>query len=140
MCCVYGTLQYLGRRSVMLEGSTSFDVTSKDVPTVRDLLELQDPVAWIESALGADLGLLSDIEANSIENPDVSRPYLLSPCDLQPVKACGVTFVSSMLERVIEEQALGDADKALFIRARCQEILGNSLRGVKPGSEKAFAL
>lgn len=64
----------------------------------------------------------------------------MSPSDLQPTKACGVTFVSSLLERVIEEQASGDPSKAKMIRERRTAILGNGLRDVVPGSDKAMDL
>jgi fumarylacetoacetate (FAA) hydrolase family protein len=76
--------------------------------------------------------------ANSMEatrNP--ALPYFLAPCDLQPIKAAGVTFVASMLERVIEEQAHGDASKAQAVRASIAKIVGDNLRAVVPGSEKA---
>jgi len=107
---------------------------------MQALLEADDPAAVALAAQGTDIGALSDVAGNSTEAPDLSRPYFLSPSDLQPIKACGVTFASSMLERVIEEKAKGDPSKADAIRARCTEILGESLRNVVPGSEKAMAL
>lgn len=64
----------------------------------------------------------------------------MSPSDLQPTKACGVTFVSSLLERVIEEQASGDPSKTKMIRERRTAILGDGLRDVVPGSDKATDL
>ena len=62
---------------------------------------------------------------------------MLAPFDLQAVKACGVTFAQSIIERVIEEMAKGDASQADAIRARCIDILGSSLTSVKAGSEEA---
>src|SRR3569623_1923090 len=79
--------------------------------------------------------------ANSAEatrNP--ALPWLLAPCDLQAVKAAGVTFVASMLERVIEEQARGDPARAERVRAAVVAILGANLRSVKPGSPEAARL
>ena len=63
--------------------------------------------------------------------------YLLAPIDLQAVKAAGVTFADSMLERVIEEQAKGDAGRAQAIREKLAPVLGDSLRGLVAGSEQA---
>lgn len=123
-----------------LRGDTIFDVTCPDVPTVRDLLELDDPSTWLSNAEGVPVGSLAEIEANSTERPDPARPWFLAPSDLQAIKACGVTFAFSMLERVIEEQAQGDPAKAEVIRLRCKSIIGDSLRSVVPGSEKAAQL
>jgi len=62
---------------------------------------------------------------------------LLAPCDLQAVKAAGVTFAGSMVERVIEERAKGEPEKADAIRKELAPIVGESLRGIRPGSEQA---
>ena len=67
---------------------TFTDITSKTAPTVRDILEMDEPLGYVRKAQG------SDVQPNG----------LLAPCDLQAIKACGVTFVNSMLERVIEER------------------------------------
>ena len=71
---------------------------------------------------------------------DLSLPHLLAPCDLQAVKACGVTFAGSMVERVIEERANGDPARAEAIRARVGAAIGNSLREIRPGSPEAMAV
>jgi fumarylacetoacetate (FAA) hydrolase family protein len=65
---------------------------------------------------------------------------LLSPIDLQCIKAAGVTFAVSAIERVIEEQARGDPDSAGNVRARLETALGGSIRSVIPGSPQADAL
>jgi fumarylacetoacetate (FAA) hydrolase family protein len=65
------------------------------------------------------------------------KPWLLAPIDLQAVKAAGVTFVVSMLERVIEEQARGQPERAAEIRGEIQATVGDDLRALKPGSEQA---
>ncbi|OAN69178.1 fumarylacetoacetate hydrolase [Rhodobacteraceae bacterium EhC02] len=129
-----------GPAVVVRRGDRLIDITSLAFPTMQALLETADPAATAQEAQGEDVGALDDIAANSTEAPDLTRPYFLAPCDLQPVKACGVTFVSSMLERVIEEKAKGDPAKANSIRDRCTAILGDSLRAVVPGSKKAMEL
>ncbi len=64
--------------------------------------------------------------------------HLLAPCDLQAVKAAGVTFANSMLERVIEERAKGDPAAARAIREALEPIVGKSLKGLVPGSARAM--
>lgn len=108
------------------------DITSSHAPTMRDLLELHDPAAWLATQSGQPIGQLADLLDGRIEGIT-----LLAPCDLQAVKACGVTFARSMVERVIEERAAGDANAANAIRARISGLIGDSLRNVKAGSEDA---
>ncbi|MEE9455385.1 MAG: fumarylacetoacetate hydrolase family protein [Paracoccaceae bacterium] len=116
------------------------DITTPVALTMHDLLEHAKPVEYVTQTTGTPVAPLRDVLDNSCENPETDLPFLLAPCDLQAIKACGVTFVASMLERVIEETAKGDPQKANDIRARCTEILGDSLRAVVPGSDKATAL
>ncbi|QLF71850.1 fumarylacetoacetate hydrolase family protein (plasmid) [Peteryoungia desertarenae] len=125
---------------VRLDGADVIDITSRHLPTMQSLLEQPDVAQTAHRAQGSRLCRLEDLAANAVEEPRPGEPRLLAPCDLQAVKACGVTFVSSMLERVIEEKAKGDPRKAEGIRERCSSILGDSLRSVVPGSEKALAL
>ncbi|HET6827906.1 MAG TPA: fumarylacetoacetate hydrolase, partial [Ramlibacter sp.] len=90
---------------------------SDAAPTCAMLLELDDPAAAVRASKGARLGDTAAVLANSAwDKRDAALPWLLAPCDLQAIKAAGVTFVSSMLERVIEEQARGDAAKADEVR------------------------
>ena len=118
-----------------------FDITSAAAPTMRDLLEMDDPVGFIRANHGAKLGQLDEIANNSIAHRgDIGRMHLLAPFDLQAVKACGVTFAQSMVERVIEEKAKGDALQAEAIRQRCLDLIGASLADVKAGSEEAQAV
>src|SRR5438876_1147792 len=107
------------------------------VPTVSAWLERIDVASAVHSAQGTSIGKIEALLANSHPQPDPTRPWLLAPCDLQAIKAAGVTFVASMLERVIEEQARGDAHKAEAIRKRIQDILGDDLAAIRPGSEEA---
>ena len=99
------------------------DITSKAAPTTRDVLEMADPAAYVRTAQG----------------PAVTG-RLLAPCDLQSVKAAGVTFARSMIERVIEERAGGDPAKAEDIRARVKAPIGDNLADLVPGSDAAEAI
>jgi fumarylacetoacetate (FAA) hydrolase family protein len=117
------------------------DITSSAAPTVRDICEMEDPAAYVASAQGRDLGRLDAIAANSFPGGrDEDTPFLLSPVDLHAVKASGVTFVVSLLERVIEEQARGDATRAEAIRADIATHIGHDLSKLKPGSPEAMAI
>ncbi len=107
------------------------------LPTVSTWLEREELAAAIHGAKGRAIGSIDALLANSRPDGDRSQPHLLAPCDLQAIKAAGVTFVSSTLERVIEEQARGDARRAEGIRARLQNILGEDLAAVRPGSDEA---
>lgn len=107
-------------------------------PTVSHLLELEDPVGAARRAAGARIGDVAALLANtSVDRRDASRPFFLAPADLQAVKACGVTFVHSMLERVIESTAGGDPDAAAATRATIEAEVGQELAHVRPGSEEA---
>ncbi len=111
-------------------------------PTTSQLLELDDPVGLVRQALRDNdaprIAALDAALANSDEaRRDPELPWLLAPCDLQAVKASGVTFVASLLERVIEEQARGDASRAEAIRAALGGVLGDNLAGIVPGSPQA---
>ena len=109
--------------------------------TCSELLDRSDCATAVRAHQGARLGDVASVLANS--DPHHRRedqPWLLAPCDLQALKAAGVTFVASMLERVIEEQARGDASKAAAVRAAVVAIMGDNLSLVKPGSEQAAQL
>ena len=114
------------------------DITSMTAPTSRDVCEQADPATYVAKAEGKPVGTLADVAANSFAaKRDPKKPYLLSPVDLQAVKAAGVTFVVSLLERVIEEQARGSAEKAEAIRADIASLIGHDLSKLKPGSAEA---
>ena len=111
--------------------------------TACQLMELPDIAMRVRSAEPTlpVLAATADVLANSaLEGRDTRLPWLLAPCDLQAVKAAGVTFVSSMLERVIEEQARGDASKADAVRAAVVGVIGDNLSSVRPGSPEAAQL
>lgn len=96
----------VGPSVVTVRGDDVVDITSSRAPTVRDICELDDPASYVASADGEVLGTLNEIMAAAVG--DDAGTHLLAPCDLQAVKACGVTFAGSMVERVIEERAAGD--------------------------------
>ena len=111
------------------------------LPTVSDLCERSNPAAALQEARGEDLGSLDALLANTPpDSRDPNRPWLLAPVDLQALKAAGVTFATSMLERVIEERARGDLAAAAAIRAEVERLVGQDLRRLKPGSAEAMAL
>jgi len=116
------------------------DITGKAAPLTRDVCEMGDPAGYVRGAPGRAIGTLADLAQSSFgASRDPSKPYLLSPLDLQAVKASGVTFVVSLLERVIEEQARGSSERADGIRADIAELIGDDLSKLKPGSPEAMA-
>jgi fumarylacetoacetate (FAA) hydrolase family protein len=111
-------------------------------PTCADLLASHDPAGAVREALADSrarvIGDVASMLANShADRCDSSQPYFLAPCDIQAIRACGVTFVASMLERVIEEHANGDPAQAEEIRGTLGREIGASLSSVKPGSPDA---
>ncbi len=114
-----------------------FDVSAR-FPTMVDLTEAPDPAAALRDAAGEPLGPLDPILANTPPGArDPGRPWLLAPVDLHVIKAAGVTFPVSMLERVIEERARGDAGAAAGIRTELRELVGGDLQSLRPGSPEA---
>jgi fumarylacetoacetate (FAA) hydrolase family protein len=114
---------------------------SRAFPTIRDLCEAADPIAALRAADGERVGEVDAVLANTpLEQRDRDQPWLLAPIDLQAVKAAGVTFVVSMIERVIEERARGDLNAAAKIRAEVNRLVGDDLARLKPGSAEAARL
>jgi fumarylacetoacetate (FAA) hydrolase family protein len=128
-----------GPAVVAVRGGRVVDIT-RHAATVADLFERDDMLAIVRDADGADLGdvaaLMSAAELPAAGN----APHLLAPCDLQAIKAAGVTFAVSLLERVIEEQAKGDPSRADALRLQLQTSIGTNLSEMKPGSEAAMRL
>jgi fumarylacetoacetate (FAA) hydrolase family protein len=112
------------------------DIT-RHAATVADLFERDDMLAIVRDAEGEDLGDALEL-AQSAQGAGGIR--LLAPCDLQAIKAAGVTFAVSLLERVIEEQAKGDPGRAGALREELQATIGTNLSDMKPGSEAALRL
>ncbi|MBD3845246.1 fumarylacetoacetate hydrolase family protein [Bosea sp. SSUT16] len=114
---------------------------SAHFPTSRDLCESTDPAKALRAVEGEAIASLADILANTpVDRRDPSKPWLLSPLDLQAVKAAGVTFAVSMLERVIEEKARGNPAAAATIREEIGKLIGDDLSKLKPGSPEAMHL
>lgn len=122
---------------VTLRDGVLLDLTPH-TPTMAHLLNHPDPLKLLQNGDLTPLGPIGEIIANSPpDGRDPSKPYLLSPFDLQALKACGVTFVRSMLERVIEEQAKGAPEKAAALRGELGEVIGAEIRNIHPGSPDA---
>ncbi|MEO1104100.1 MAG: fumarylacetoacetate hydrolase family protein, partial [Pseudomonadota bacterium] len=131
----------IGPSVVTVRGSELVDLTSRDTPTMSHVTEHPDPGALVRSAAGDAFATVDDVLENSDERRrDPDQPYLLAPVDLQAVKASGVTFVTSLLERVIEEQARGDAGRAAGLREEIVAVIGTDLSELTPGSAEAEAL
>ena len=125
-----------GPTPVLVRDGQLFDLTPL-APTVSELLELADPVPALRSIGGVALGRVDTLQGRP-QDPD--NLHLLAPCDLQPIKAAGVTFVASLLERVIEERARGDASRAQEVREAVVALVGDDLSKVRPGSAQAARL
>jgi fumarylacetoacetate (FAA) hydrolase family protein len=117
-----------GPTPILVAGGIAYDMAAV-APTVAELVAMR---AFAPEA-GEELGELDELGWGD-------HTELLAPIDLQNVKAAGVTFAVSALERVIEERARGDAGKAAEVRGRLEEHIGGSLRAVKPGSPEAGQL
>ena len=125
---------------VALRSGNAIDI-SATFATVRDVAESDDPARAVAGADGPVLAPIDALLANTAADVrDPGRPWLLSPIDLQVVKAAGVTFPVSMLERIIEEKARGEVDAAEDIRATVLSALGSDLDQLVPGSPEAARL
>jgi len=125
---------------VKRDAGSLIDITSV-FPTMRDLCEAADAAAAVRAAMGPSLGSVDAIMANTPpETRDSSKPWLLAPVDLQALKAAGVTFATSMLERVIEERARGNPAAAAEIRATIGTLIGDDLSKLRAGSPEAMQL
>src|SRR6476469_2155151 len=122
---------------VRVDGDDLIDITAI-AATATELFERPGAATEIRARSRPRIGTLAAALANaSAEDRNLSAPWLLAPCDLQAIKAAGVTFVASMLERVIEEQTRGDPAKAEGVRRKITGIIGDNLRSVEPGSPAA---
>ncbi|MFD1577933.1 fumarylacetoacetate hydrolase family protein [Ramlibacter ginsenosidimutans] len=125
---------------VKVEGDALVDLSAL-APTCSALLERPDAAAAVRAHAGKRLAALGEVLANSGADRRVADlPWLLAPCDLQAIKASGVTFVASMLERVIEEQARGNPALAQSVRKEVVAVIGDDLSKVRPGSPEAEQL
>ena len=132
--------QAQGPAVVAIRGDGVFDVSAR-FSTVSALCEENDPASALQSMKGERIGDLESILANTPpDKRDRTRPWLLAPVDLQVLKAAGVTFAISMLERVIEERARGNPASAEAIRKEVTRLVGDDLSKLKPGSAEAAKL
>ncbi|MBP7002218.1 fumarylacetoacetate hydrolase family protein [Amaricoccus sp.] len=128
-----------GPSVVILRDGVLIDVTDQ-VVTMADFLD-DDPVARFDSLTGEPVGKPEDLVLDpAAMGYHADRPCLLAPCDLQALKACGVTFAQSMVERVIDERTSGDPARADALRSRIGALIGDSLSNIEAGSEKAAAV
>jgi fumarylacetoacetate (FAA) hydrolase family protein len=129
-----------GPSPILLTGEGVFDL-SKIAPTCSDLLNGHTNLSELDFSQLARLGSYDDIMDNTMRTQrDATLPYFLTPIDIQSIKACGVTFMVSMLERVIEERAGGDAAKAEVVRQKIRTQLNDDFINIKPGSPESEAV
>ncbi|WP_420994722.1 fumarylacetoacetate hydrolase family protein [Cupriavidus sp. 30B13] len=129
-----------GPTPVAVRAGRLFDLSAL-APTISALLELPDPAGAVRAAAGAPLGTVEEwLDATCAHGPDPRQRHLLAPNDLQVVKAAGVTFAASMIERVIEEQARGDAARADAVRRSVAHLAEAGLGSVRPGSPEALRI
>lgn len=126
-----------GPRPVLVHADRLLDLHHL-APTAAQLLNLTDLSSRLTgvAATGGPGWALDEVLAATVYR-DRAAPRLLAPVDLQPLKACGVTFVDSMIERVIEERCAGDVSQAATIRTLVRDALGGELADLRPGSQQA---
>lgn len=123
---------------VTLRGQDVVDISAL-ASTSSELLDIASPAEAVRKAAASApvIGQLTDLLTNTASQ---KAPYLLPPCDLQAVKAAGVTFADSLIERVIEEQIRGDASRAEAVRTEIAGAMGGELARIRPGSPEAMRL
>jgi fumarylacetoacetate (FAA) hydrolase family protein len=137
-----GRVQLAGTGAVLVQVRADgvYDISAL-AATCSELLELPGLARALRDHGGARLASTGEVLANSaFDQRRPALPWFLAPCDLQAIKAAGVTFVASMLERVIEEQARGDASRAESVRQAVVAVIGDNLSAVRPGSPDAMRL
>lgn len=130
-----------GPSIVIVDRNELVDVTAY-VPTMADIINHPNPARlWAELPRNLSLGPVEELARQGFLNRcDPRFSHLLAPCDIQGIKACGVTFARSLIERVIEEAARGDAAGGAQLRAKLEQSLGGLLEGLRPGSAEAQQL
>ena len=129
-----------GPAVVALRPEGVFDL-SDSYPTMSTLLDKELTAQAVHNTPGRRICGVEDLILNSLPGErQPTLPWLLAPCDLQVVKAAGVTFAASLIERVIEEQARGDATRAQGLRSQVIGLIGENLADIRPGSPEAMAL
>jgi len=133
------TATYEGPSVVVVRNGEVLDITAS-APTTADLFDREDVVQFARTVAGEALGSVQTLVEANLGAVQEHAPRLLAPNDVQAIKACGVTFAVSLIERVIEEQAGGDASKAQEVRQTIAATIGTDLSKIKPGSEAAMKL
>ncbi|MGN8110004.1 fumarylacetoacetate hydrolase family protein [Paraburkholderia sp. 22098] len=133
------TAAYEGPSVVVVRNGEVLDITAS-VPTTADLFDREDVVQFARTVAGEALGSIEKLVEANLGAVQEDAPRLLAPNDVQAIKACGVTFAVSLIERVIEEQAGGDPAKAEEVRGTIAATIGTDLSKIKPGSEAAMKL
>jgi fumarylacetoacetate (FAA) hydrolase family protein len=129
-----------GPSIVAVRADSIYDI-SRTFPTMRDVGETCDPAVSVAAAEGERIDTVASILVNTPEiERDQARPWLLAPVDLQAIKAAGVTFAASLIERVIEEQARGQPERAAAVRSEVEAAIGGAIEGLVPGSPQAMEL
>ncbi|CAI2482724.1 Fumarylacetoacetate (FAA) hydrolase family protein [Serratia ficaria] len=125
-----------GPSVVILRNDTLIDVTDS-VVSISDFLD-DNPAARFDQLEGEAIGKVNELILDpAAMGYHADRPCLLAPCDFQALKACGVTFAQSMVERVIDERTSGDPARADELRQHIGRLIGGSLSNIQAGSEKA---
>ncbi|ACY61693.1 hypothetical protein YPD8_1006 [Yersinia pestis D182038] len=126
----------IGPSVVIVRNHILYDITEA-VISMADFLE-DHPSERFTMLTGEPLGTIDDLILPPAEmGYHSTRPCLLAPCDFQALKACGVTFAQSMVERVIDERTAGDPDRADALRQRIGAVIGSSLNNIQAGSDQA---
>ena len=128
-----------GPSPVLVTREAVYDL-SPLAPTMSQLLNGGYVLPGMELAGLKPLGSYEYIMSNTLGERDRSKPVFISPADLQSIKACGVTFAISMIERVIEEMAAGDAGRAAAVRRKVHGVIGGDIGTLVPGSPEAQQL
>ncbi|MCM8511394.1 fumarylacetoacetate hydrolase family protein [Acinetobacter bereziniae] len=125
-----------GSSIVLLRDQQLIDIT-ESVISMADFLD-DHPAERFDTLTGKSIGKIEDLILDPTQmGYHADRPCLLAPCDFQALKACGVTFAKSMVERVIDERTSGDPARAEDLRQRIGALIGGSLSNIQAGSEKA---
>jgi len=130
-----------GPAVILVKAGAVHDISAY-VATVSALLEVPDPAAYLRALPLTEplIELLALLQNSDPARRDPRQPWLLAPIDLQAIKAAGVTFATSLLERVVEEHAQGDPAKAEAVRTNLVSRIGVDLSQIVPGSPQAEAL
>lgn len=133
------TATFEGPCVIVVRDGEVLDITAT-TPTTADLFDMPDVARFARRCVGEPIGDVRDLVKAQFSDAGGATHKMLAPCDVQAIKACGVTFAVSLIERVIEEQAGGDPSRAEEIRRTVQEALGSDLARIVPGSDGALRL